>query len=46
MHAALPQQLERFPFWQGGQDLTAELEEIYAAASREAVGIYLNPAET
>lgn len=46
MHAALPKQLGRFPFWQGAQDLTSELEEIYAAASQRAVDAYLNPAET
>ena len=44
MHAALPQQLGRFPFWQGEQDLTAELEEIYAAASQRAAGVYLDQA--
>ncbi len=42
MHAALPRQLGRFPFWQGEQDLTATLEKIYAAASQQAAGVYLN----
>ena len=46
MPAALPGQLGRFPFWQGEQDLTSALEEIYAAASSRATGIYLNQAET
>ncbi len=46
MHAALPQQLGRFPFWQGERDLTAKLEEIYAAASQRAAGVYLNQNET
>ena len=46
MHAALPKHLGRFPFWQGGQDLTTQLAEIYAAASQRAQGVYLNPAET
>ena len=41
MHAALPRQLGRFPFWQGDQDLTAALEEIYSGASQRAAGIYL-----
>ena len=45
MHAALPKQLGRFSFWQGEQDLTATLEEIYASASQRATGIYLNQAE-
>ena len=45
MHAALPKQLGRFPFWQGEQYLTATLEEIYASASQRATGIYLNQAE-
>ena len=45
MHAALPRQLGRFPFWQGEQDLMATLEEIYAAASQQAAGVYLNQAE-
>ena len=45
LNAALPQQLGRFPFWQGEQDLAAELEKIYAAASQRAVGVYLNHAE-
>ena len=45
IHAALPRQLGRFPFWQGSQDLTATLEKIYAAASQKAAGVYLNQAE-
>ena len=45
MHAALPKQLGRFPFWQGAQDLTAELEDTYALASQRAVGVYLNQTE-
>ena len=44
MHAALPKQLGRFPFWQGSQDLTVTLKEIYAAASQRAAGVYLNQA--
>ena len=46
MDAALPRQLGRFHFWQGEQDLTSALEEIYAAVSQRAAGIYLNQAET
>ena len=42
MHAALPRQLGRFPFWQGDQDLLTELERIYAAASQRAAGVYLD----
>ena len=45
MHAALPRQLGRFPFWQGKQDLTAAPEAIYAAASQRAADVYLNQAE-
>ena len=45
LHAALPQQLGRFPFWQGEQDLTAKLEEIYATTSHRAVRVYLNQTE-
>ena len=45
MHAALPRQLGRFPFWQGDQDLLTELERIYAAASQKATGVYLNQFE-
>ncbi len=46
MHAALPQQLGRFPFWQGDQELTAPLEGVYAIASQRAEGIYLSQTET
>ena len=46
LNAALPKQLGRFPFWQGEQDLTCELEEIYSAASQQAAGVYLNQNET
>ena len=45
MHAALPRQLGRFPFWQGEQDLMAALEKIYTAASQRAAGVYLYQAE-
>ena len=45
MHAALPRQLGRFSFWQGERDLMATLEKIYAAASKQAAGVYLNQAE-
>ena len=45
MHAALPKQLGRFPFWQGEQDLTAIMEAIYTTASEKAVGVYINQAE-
>ena len=42
IHASLPRQLGRFPFWQGNRDMTAALEKIYAAASQQAAGVYLN----
>ena len=35
--AALPQQLGRFPFWQGEQELTNALKDIYMAASKRAI---------
>ncbi len=38
--AALPRRLGKFPFWRGGQNLTAALEPIYnSAASRTATAI-------
>lgn len=45
IHAALPRQLGRFPFWQGEQDLMSALEKIYAAASQQAAGVYLDQVE-
>ncbi len=45
IHAPLPKQLGRFPFWQGNKDLAAALEEIYAAASQRAAMVYLDQAE-
>ena len=42
IHAALPKQLGRFPFWRDEQDLTATLEEAYSAASQQAAAVYLD----
>ena len=42
---AVPSSLASSHLGQGHQDLTANLEEIYAAASQRAAGIYLNQAE-
>ena len=41
MHAALPQQLGRFPFWQGEQELIPALRDIYGNASQSALDVYL-----
>ena len=41
MHAALPQQLGRFPFWQGEFELIPALRNIYGNASQRALDIYL-----
>ena len=41
MHAALPQQLGRFPFWQGELELIPALRGIYAKASQGALDVYL-----
>ena len=35
--AALPQQLGRFPFWQGEQELVDALKDIYMTASKRAI---------
>ena len=37
VHAALPRQLGRFPFWQGEEEFSAAMERIYRAASRSAM---------
>ena len=41
LHAALPQQLGRFPFWQSELELIPALRTIYQDASRKAVNISL-----
>ncbi len=41
LHAALPQQLGRFPFWQSELELIPALRTIYQDASRKAVDIPL-----
>ncbi len=40
-HAALPQQLGRFPFWQGELEPIPALRNIYENASQSASDIYL-----
>ncbi len=42
---ALPQQLGRFPLWQGNRELLAALQDIYRAASHRAVELHMGPAE-
>ena len=42
MHAALPQQLGRFPLWQGELELIPALRNIYENASQSALDIYLS----
>jgi len=37
VHAALPRQLGRFPFWQGEEEFSAAMERIYRAASQSAL---------
>ena len=41
MHAALLQQLGRFPFWQGEQELIPALRDVYQNASQSALDVYL-----
>ena len=41
LHAALPKQLGRFPFWQGVQELIPALRDIYENASQSALDVYL-----
>ena len=43
--AALPQQLGRFPLWQGNRELLPALQDIYRAASQRAAGLPMGPAE-
>ena len=39
--AALPQQLGRFPLWQGNQEFVPTMQDIYRAASQRAVELLL-----
>ena len=39
--AALPRQLGRFPFWQGGEEFLTTLEDIYGRASQVGLELYL-----
>ena len=40
--AALPRQLGRFPFWQGGEEFLPALEAIYDRASQVGLELYLD----
>ena len=40
--AALPRQLGRFPFWQGGEEFLPALETIYHRASQVGLELYLD----
>ena len=43
--AALPQQLGRFPLWQGNREFVPAMQDIYRAASQRAVELHMGPAE-
>ena len=43
--AALPQQLGRFPLWQGNREFVPEMQDIYRAASQRAVELHMGPGE-
>ncbi len=40
VHAALPRQLGRFPFWAGSGDFVGIMERIYRDASRTGMGVF------
>ena len=40
--AALPKQLGRFPFWQGGEEFLTALDAVYARASQAGLELYLD----
>ncbi len=44
VHAALPRQLGRFPFWQGEEEFSAVMERIYRAASQSALDAHAGQA--
>ena len=43
--AALPQQLGRFPLWQGNREFVPAMQDIYRTASQRAVELHMGPAE-
>ena len=43
--AALPQQLGRFPLWQGNLEFVPAMQGIYRTASQRAVELHVGPAE-
>ena len=43
--AALPQQLGRFPLWQGNREFVPAMQVIYRDVSRRAVDLHMGPAE-
>ncbi len=45
VHAALPRQLGRFPFWQGEEEFSAAMERIYRAASQSALDAHAGRTE-
>jgi len=45
VHAALPRQLGRFPFWQGEEEFSAVMERIYRAASQSALDAHTGQTE-
>ena len=44
--AALPQQLGRFPLWQGNREFVPAMQDIYHAASQRAVELLMNGIES
>ena len=44
--AALPQQLGRFPLWQGNREFVPAMQDIYHAASQRAVELLMNRIES
>ena len=44
--AALPQQLGRFPLWQGKREFLSAMQDIYHAASQRAVELLMNGIES
>ena len=44
--AALPQQLGRFPLWQGNREFVPAMQDIYQAASQRAVELLMNGIES
>ena len=43
--AALPQQLGRFPLWQGNREFVPAMQAIYRAASQRAIELHMDSAE-